>query len=113
MTRTMVDRREASRERRRNATRVRCACLAWVEGGDESLRASGIARTVDVSARGVGLVLSRTFEIGSHIVVEFILAGSLRLRGEGEVAHRTELAGGHCRVGVSFFSAPVLVDRGL
>jgi hypothetical protein len=89
--------------------RVKHTCLAWVEGEPEGA-AHGLARTVDLSPSGAGLVLSRNLEPGSRVVVELLLPGTLRLRATGEVVHGVPLEGGQFRVGVRFFSAPVLAD---
>jgi hypothetical protein len=93
---------------RRATERVEFACLAWVEGQrDEAI--SGIARTVDLSSQGVGLLLATTFEPGVRVTVELLMPAHLRLRASGEVAHVTPATEGF-RVGVRFDAPPTLVD---
>lgn len=93
---------------KRATERVACVCLAWVEGHrDEAMR--GIARTVDVSTRGVGLILSSAFESGVRVTIELLMPGHLRLRATGAVAHVERVTDGY-RVGVRFDAPPVLVD---
>jgi hypothetical protein len=93
----------------RSWDRVKHTCLAWVEGEPQGA-AHGLARTVDLSPSGAGLVLSRALEPKSQVVVELLLPGTLRLRASGEIVHCIPLEGGQFRVGVRFFSAPVLAD---
>jgi hypothetical protein len=95
---------------KRAAERVRHTCLAWVEV-EGAAAVQGIARIIDLSARGVGLVLSTRIEPGVHVSVELLVLGNLRLASRGEVVHVTAEEGGRCRVGVRFDAPPVLVDR--
>lgn len=85
-------------------------CLAWVEveGGGAT---QGIARILDLSATGVGLVLAAPLEIGAKVAIELLVLGSLRLAARGDVAHVTASDRGAYRIGVRFAAAPVLVDR--
>jgi hypothetical protein len=92
----------------RSIERVACVCLAWVEGHREDAM-RGLARTVDISTRGVGLILSSAFESGVRVTIELLMPGHLRLRATGEVAHVERIEDGY-RVGVRFDAAPVLVD---
>lgn len=93
----------------RAAERVRHTCLAWIEG-ESGAAAQGLARTVDLSPLGVGLVLAVRMPEGARVVVELLLPGSLRLRATGEVAHSVPLDDGQFRVGVRFFSPPILAE---
>ena len=99
----------SSVRRARSATRVRQTCLAWVEGESEQ-QELGLARTIDLSPRGAGLVLSRPVPALSRVVLDLLLPGALCLRGEGKVVHCVPLDSGQFRIGVSFPSPPFLVD---
>ena len=103
-------RAEGEAASKRASERVRHTCLAWVEvaGGSST---QGIARILDLSAKGVGLVLSTPIERGVEVSIELLVLGSLRLAARGEVAHVTVAENGRYRVGVRFAAAPVLVDR--
>jgi hypothetical protein len=95
-------------EARRDAARVKLTCLAWIEDGGAQLQ--GIARAVDLTTKGVGMILSRAVPTGQRVVVELMLSGPLRLRAQGAVVHSTALPDGQFRVGVKLDAAPVLVD---
>jgi hypothetical protein len=95
--------------RQRSWERVKHVCLAWVEG-ESGEPIEGLARTLDLSSHGAGLVLSRELPVSTRLVVELLLPGTLRLKATGEVVHSVPLEGSQFRVGVRFFSAPVLAD---
>lgn len=92
----------------RAAARVKHACLAWVEGPGVSVE--GLARTIDVSASGAGLILSKPLPTGERVVVDLLLMGQLKLRATGVVMHSTKINDSQVRVGVRFDHSPVLVD---
>ncbi len=92
---------------------MRCTCFAFVEGADASAPVRGIARLVDVTSRGVGLVLAREVPVGSRVAVELVLQEGLRLRGRGDVVHCRPVSGGQTRVGIQLDSAPVLADEAI
>ena len=107
MKKRMDGRPGAQSERHaRVAVRNDYACLAWIEG-----EMSGIARTLDLSSRGVGLVMARDVSIGSRCVVEVVLPGTLCIRASGLVRHVTAMGNEQFRIGLQFDIAPVLVDR--
>ncbi len=94
---------------RRDAERVKMTCLAWIEDSGASVQ--GIARTIDLTPKGVGMVLSAPLPVGVRVAIELLLPGTLRLRAQGAVVHVTPLPGSQFRVGVKLDAAPVLVDR--
>lgn len=93
----------------RKKPRVRHTALAWVEGEQEQAT-RGLARLVDLSPEGAGLIMARRFDAGTPVVVELLLPGSLRLRAHGNVVHSSTADGDQFRTGVRFGHPPVLVD---
>jgi len=96
---------------RRRGRRDPVTCLVWLDrvGGGEG---SGVARAVDLSPRGVGLVTSRPLGSGDSVVVELLITPTkIRLRTTGRVVHTTQMDEDHWRIGVRFDHAPVLVDE--
>ena len=103
-------RRRGDGSRNRNAPRNQHICLAWVQAvGEGGPPIEGIARVMEVSSRGVGLVCAVPFVSGQRVSVDLLLVGSLRLHADGEVAHSSPSELGH-RVGIAFVASPVLVD---
>jgi hypothetical protein len=109
MNRPVSKRRGPEGQHQRSWERVKHICLAWIEG-ESGEAIEGLARTLDLSPAGAGLVLSRELPVGTRVAVELLLPGSLRLKASGEVVHTLPLEGGQFRIGVRFFSAPVLAD---
>jgi hypothetical protein len=87
-------------------------CLAFITEASAGERRAGIARAVDISERGVGLVLASDFPPGTPVIVELILPNTLCLVGRGVVAHNTTISAHRFRVGVAFEAPPVLHDEG-
>jgi len=110
MSRISTKTRRVNEHAERSWERVKHTCLAWVEGEPQSGASHGLARTVDLSPSGAGLILSKALAPASQVVIEILLPGTLRLRAAGEVVHCVPIEGGQFRVGVRFFSAPVLAD---
>ena len=54
--------------RTRSWERVKHVCLAWVEG-ESGDAIEGLARTLDLSSRGAGLVLSRELPVSTRLVI--------------------------------------------
>jgi hypothetical protein len=104
-------RRRSDGARNRRAPRNQHICLAWVQalGDDLAVRVDGIARVMDLSSTGVGLVCAVPFEPGQRLTVELLVVANLRLKAEGQVVHVTPSETGH-RIGIAFAAAPVLVD---
>jgi len=111
----MIDKRGRPKYRRdgahnRRAARNQHICLAWVQtAGNTGSAIEGIARVMDVSSRGIGLVCAVPFECGQLVAVEILVVGSLRLHAKGEVAHSSPSELGY-RIGIAFVDSPVLVD---
>ncbi len=94
----------------RRASRNQHICLAWVQtAGNDGPAIEGIARVMDVSTRGIGLVCAVPFECGQQVSVELLVVGTLRLHANGEVAHSSPSELGY-RIGIAFVASPVLVD---
>jgi hypothetical protein len=110
MTRRDKDERGGQGPEGRRAGRAKHACLAWVEGPGIDLQ--GIARMLDLSSRGVGLVLTTKVPAGERVVVDILVAGHLKLRASGVVRHCAPMSVGQFRCGVEFDAAPVLTDNG-
>jgi len=110
MTRRERDDRTDKDPDGRRAGRAKHACLAWVEGPGIDLQ--GIARLLDLSSRGVGLVVTTKVPAGERVVVDILVAGHLKLRASGVVRHCAPLTPGQFRCGVEFDAAPVLTDSG-
>lgn len=92
----------------RRSPRVTHVALAWCESVD-GVRYEGLARVVDLSATGVGLILQSPMSSSTKVTVELLLLERLRLRGEGEVVYCRRTGQGE-RVGIRFAEAPRLVD---
>ncbi|HJK99065.1 MAG TPA: PilZ domain-containing protein [Polyangiaceae bacterium LLY-WYZ-14_1] len=96
---------------KRRARREPVTCLVWLEpiGGGEG---GAVARAVDLSPRGVGLVIARPLGNGDGVVVELLITPTkIRLRTTGRVVHSTQMDEDHWRIGVRFDHPPVLVDE--
>jgi hypothetical protein len=101
--------------RKRVARRVKHTLLAWIEiqgqGPDAKPRAEqGIARIVDLSPQGIGIVMVVPTQVGDNVTVELLLPIGLRLRAEGRVANVSPLTSERYRMGVQFDAPPVLCD---
>lgn len=97
---------------RRRSRRDRVTCLVWLEpmGGG---RGSGVARAVDLSPRGVGVVIPHALPLDAEVLVELLVPPTrLRLRTTGRVVHAQQIDDDQHRVGVRFEHPPVLVDHG-
>jgi hypothetical protein len=107
------------RRRHRRADHI---CLAWISVGDdsgatapvlsESGASSGVARVIDLSPSGTGLICVGNPAVGTKIIVELLVLDDLRLRARGVIVHVTpHPAGSH--LGISFDTAPVLCDAAI
>jgi len=85
--------------------------MAWLESNSDGgrKRIEGVARSVDISTQGAGLVFSQYLPVGERLLIELLLPGRLRLRAWGRIVHCSK-HDEYFRVGVSFESAPVLTD---
>lgn len=87
-------------------------CLVWLESTAEGEEVTGLARAVDLSPGGVGLVTAHAVPLGSHVRVELILPPhNLRLTAGGRVAHANISDGGSHRIGIAFDAPPHLTAK--
>lgn len=93
----------------RAAQRERVVCLAFVSCEDRPV-VQGVARSVDLSPKGAGLITARSVGEGARVHVELLLPSSLRLKTTGTVVHERKLNEDEYRIGVAFERPPHLVS---
>jgi len=94
----------------RLAPRESVVLLAFVSSADGELITQGVARTMDLSPRGAGLIAPRPLKRGARVRLELLLPCRLRLESSGRVVHSREIGVGEWRVGVAFDRPPQLVS---
>lgn len=92
----------------RRLRRVALTCLVWIEGRDQPQGTEGIARALDLTPEGVGLLSPRPLALGVPLNVELLVPPTnLVLRATGEVVHCGEQAEAY-RIGIRFHAPPTL-----
>lgn len=100
----------ADQDPRRAVPREDATFIAWVQILDESQPepCGSLARTVDLSPEGVGLIIPRVVEPGTELRIDFFVHSPIQLRATGHVRHCRSCEGGY-RLGVALRGAPYLV----
>ena len=95
----------------RRTVRTHLPCLVWLESADADVSfEEGVARALDLSSRGVGVLRSKSGEVGVRVRVELLIPpANLRLQTTGTTMNAQELEDGW-RLGIQFDAPPVLVD---
>jgi len=82
--------------------------LAFLRGADGEAITQGVARTLDISPRGAGLVAPRPVRVGVRVHLELLLPSKLRLESRGAVVHVSDAGVGQWRLGIAFDAPPQL-----
>lgn len=101
---------ELAPDTRRAVPRDDATFIAWVQyvGTNPDRPGGSLARTVDLSPEGVGLIIPRAFAAGDLVRIDFFVHSPIQLRATGHVRHCTPCEDGF-RLGVALDGAPYLV----
>ena len=94
----------------RAAPREEVVLLAFLSGADGEAITQGVARTLDISPRGAGLITPRPIKKERRVQLELLLPSKLRLQTTGRVVHSSELRPDEWRVGIAFDRPPELIS---
>ena len=98
-------------ESNRAVARQELTCIVWMEKLDVS-GFEGVARAVDISSKGAGLLLAEPVTAGATVRLEFLVPPTnLRLHTTGNVVHSRMTQAGQYRVGIAFDEPPTLADE--